>query len=1283
MRTDLSSLTDEMNNLVRSPVSTMTVERWIPDWDSVYGADLNIYAYGHSAIVIDDPASPGNSIVFRARYGTAANPSEDSLFVQVIRGANLDNPAWGTWTASYIGQEFPTPMWTANSGRGYGGGMAVASDNTYFYVFFFSVAQNKILLLSYDLNGASAGGIQTVLTLDSTYYPSMIITAISPTEIYVAHNEQVEPSHAAVWHYPVYGSFLKRVYYNGSAWVTDNSFHHHTHMECGVLRDSIANGANWDSTTDVKLQAQWGHRFTGGIAALKLDEERTLVVIGATFWRRYAYDVHTQGIIGFIHHKNAGLWEPATMQAGMADYIEGIRIQFDTFLTPSVVNGNLILTWNRNTETGDTEQTNLAELLPRLQETVFAKVHSSGKAISQYMYLGHPHDMTGANLGLVKRNGVYKLYAFGYEVVYRSDPAAMIVNDPAPFDLELYVRAYKTRINNSYGMSIDTTLEDASILFQAGTKMINGGLLRVKQGIAGITTQIAQGFVDLTTPNLSVVGTTNAAKLNVRADKQMLDIKSEVIDDRFPQSTTYIGPVTDPVSGIGYSNGYWTIAKGTWDNKHLSDAWGMKDEAVYRLMSFPWAQTGGGPTGTVEDPGKILTERPRHMGTWFKDVAWVVGDAAIDSSIWTSVRFGDVAYATNALNAGKDYIYFKTDSLNFLENRGHIRWDKYRASGSWYDMGTKGIITAIDWDFKDAGLGWLNSWNTPRQFALMGGVICHSREIGKKYSFVWECDSRFDKNVYGGDGCSSHLRDTYSPEIFDATDFSAVGAGFNRLYLVVSDYDENNANWASVANPKWTHKAVAKYDIANIYNVNNPTKLIKPGYPIDMKMQVLGGTIYCYFRRTALKNEEPSPWLLAIQYKAGRFGAGKFGIVGRGHAGIQWDVLYPGKDKIQQFDNYVDFWNVHYSNGVMDFHMEETLRRLAWMGFTNATFRTPLISLYPAGQTLTLNQLVPVTTPIANLIADFDVKFPTSGAGRFTLILRAVKPTTLTNGKHIRISLDMDASGNVQIIKRLYNSDTGAFTSYSTDYHSCPLPIAREQWIPVRVTARGPIYTVWIAGNYIGHFRVDVELGSYFGFHQEIGSMSIRNFYVPELYEMPEYTQLDVGQDISSAIKKVINKRRIKGRWNPDGTLTFSYFELHDAGPTFEDSLVQSSLRNSDRFYSRCRVEGAYTYATAGFPALLQKGERFTVLQMPDIFYVEDCYKEARAYLQESAEQILTAVFTGLPDLRIQPEDQIRVIIEGQSLNKMFLIDEVTITFKMGENPTYEMDMSVRQAYEL
>ncbi|MBE7553768.1 MAG: hypothetical protein HS126_22105 [Anaerolineales bacterium] len=45
------------------------------------------------------------------------------------------------------------------------------------------------------------------------------------------------------------------------------------------------------------------------------------------------------------------------------------------------------------------------------------------------------------------------------------------------------------------------------------------------------------------------------------------------------------------------------------------------------------------------------------------------------------------------------------------------------------------------------------------------------------------------------------------------------------------------------------------------------------------------------------------------------FGAGRFGIIGRGHAGIQWDLLFyqdqaghvTGREKVPQYDNYVDF----------------------------------------------------------------------------------------------------------------------------------------------------------------------------------------------------------------------------------------------------------------------------------------------------------------------------------------------------------------------------------------
>ncbi len=375
----------------------------------------------------------------------------------------------------------------------------------------------------------------------------------------------------------------------------------------------------------------------------------------------------------------------------------------------------------------------------------------------------------------------------------------------------------------------------------------------------------------------------------------------------------FIGPHQTNVNGISFTNGFWGVTTGTWDNIYFSSApYGLNDTLVYRLWSFPYAMTGGGD-GDVGNPGSVLNTRERFKGSWFKDIAWIAGDPGIDGAVQASVRFGSP--------------YSIVNQFDFKARSGEKTYQNVTKSN--------GLIKGISWH-KDSYTG--PRWNPPNpnplgltmvgQEACMAGLICHSPELGKKYAFVWEANSDLRY--------SSHTDDTWKAERFDRTDYTKNGCsvGTNKLYLVVSDYDESDVNWAT--NEKYLHMAVAQ--------CVPETNTIVPGKPADLKLIVSGGTIYCFYRATALANAAPNQWRFAFSYKAGRFGAGRFGIVGRGHAGIQWDTLYPGKDKIIQYDNYVDFWNVHYSNGVMDWTLEEVLRHYAWGGYTQAKFRTPLVS---------------------------------------------------------------------------------------------------------------------------------------------------------------------------------------------------------------------------------------------------------------------------------------------------------------------------------------------------
>ncbi len=274
----------------------------------------------------------------------------------------------------------------------------------------------------------------------------------------------------------------------------------------------------------------------------------------------------------------------------------------------------------------------------------------------------------------------------------------------------------------------------------------------------------------------------------------------------------------------------------------------------------------------------------------------------------------------------------------------------------------------------------------------MAGLICHAAEMNKKFAFVWEGNTSSNASYSSVDkvptdwygypksfSASSHTDDTWRAETFDRCDFRGWSLVANNLYLIMSDYDDTDADW--LKNSKWIHKVVARgIDATGL----------TPGMPADLKLMVHNGTIHCFYRPTPMDGQAPAQWRYAFSYKAGRFG-----IVGRGHAGIQWDSFYyayaqanpfpTGRDKIPLYDNYVDFWNIKLSDGVMDRPMEEVLKRRCWQGFTPTKFNVLVNDpgiFVPSGGVKAYDQVV------ENLTIDFKISI--SAGSEAGVICRAV-----------------------------------------------------------------------------------------------------------------------------------------------------------------------------------------------------------------------------------------------------------------------------------------------------
>ncbi len=613
----------------------------------------------------------------------------------------------------------------------------------------------------------------------------------------------------------------------------------------------------------------------------------------------------------------------------------------------------------------------------------------------------------------------------------------------------------------------------------------------------------------------------------------------------------------------------------------------------------------------------------QYKGSWFKDITWLGLPPRVEGAIEASVRFGDDNNIGN---------------FNFKAADGN----QVYATPVW----SNGVITRIDW--RTGGYGG-SIWNTVYQYAVMAGLICHAPETGRKYAFVWEHQSNF--------ASSSHTDDTWTGENFDRATYSVTGS--NRLYLLVSDYSGGN----------WVHKDVATLSATGL----------TPGKPADLRMQVVGGTIYCFYRYHS--TGAPNLWRLAFSHKSGRFGASQFGIIGRGHGGIVWDALRNGENYIKRTINEVDFWNIHLSDAVVDRTMEEHLRRRCWQGWTETRFTA---KVEEASRAVNAGAFYSYGTPATNPTLTFKVSIPanTNEAGVF---VRGVDSGTTNDCVKIGLVAHSTANSggstvNYYAVKRRFSG--GAEVTSARAYSPAPIKIEPGKPTPVRVTARGNVYAIWVAGNFAGHFIDSTSLGLYFGLYATGGNATFSDIAVPELYEVPIFAPLKVNQSMAEAVRQVLSGRRIKAVFQYDGAIKFSYFGMHDAGPNLEDTLVKSDYRNNDRFLSVVRVEGAYTWAEYASAVMLARGRHFQMVHNPDIYHYEFAYREAQAIAQEVAERQQEAAFDGLPDLRIEPEDSVGIIVSEQGLAGDFLVDDVKLSYSI-EGQRADMTIGARASVAL
>jgi len=1248
-------MTTEMESLDRDLTSQVTIEQWLPEWDEklsgLTAAKNEQYAHGHAVAVYDQiPGSSGSSglfsllqrisspggasetesIIFRARSGSRADPQDGHLYIAIIADTDLDDPT--TWDTLWVDISVTSigfinimhPAWSADSGVAYGGSIAVAvwnnSGTPYGRVFYI---RSNYYLYHIDINLSTGSvGIPTAIAYlgSAQQLASMQIACCKYDEVFVTINSQVEAGLAA-WHNDIYGTHLRRFYFSGG-WQTDDSFPFHTCAEGGVLRDTPDEGNDFSATSCDGLTTQWGKRPCGGLAINNIDDNTVVVSIGLTWWRRWGYDTHAQGLTSFIYYRDSGLWQRG-FESGRADFNEDGRLDYDVFSRGFSIEGRQFVAWSRYSEPSDYIQAETAQTIPRTRETVFARLSPDGKFLTDYIYLGNPDDLTAPAIIAVNHNGSKKLYAIGWYAIYESEPSAVLCNcSDYVQDMDLYIDSWNMRRDNNRSMSLSLSVLDPSILTDTDTIVKSGALVKIYFGTSTELVQVGQGYLDLTTPSLQVSPEgdfSENASVNGRADKLMLDTRAGWGEDGLPQNTmrTPLTTTTELEHVVKHdNNAKWAAVAMEWPDLFYSGVYSdLSGQPAYRLLSFPFAQTGG----------DLRTEL---KGTWFKDVLWLGMSPMVDGSIEASMRFGDV---------------YDQSNFSFEHSSGVTIYATITRSN--------GVITQIDWGTSPGG----SQISTATQYACMAGLICHAPEMGKKYAFVLERHSSFS--------ISSHTDDTWTAENFDRADYSSHGTGTNMLYLIVSDYDDGN----------WVNKSVAGGHTATG---------LTAGYPADLKMQVLGGTIYCYYRQHSTST--PNQWRYAFSYKAGRFGAGRFGIVGRGHAGLQWDEFKNGVNYLDKCDNKVDFWGIKLSDCVLDSPISESLVRTCWRGFTEVE---QVNKVQDSGRTISAGSVYSYYELATNLCIDFKVNIPsnTNEAGVF---VRGVGATSPEN-ECIKIGLvahstanTAQATVNYYAVKRYITG--GAEDTSAREYSPIPIQVYPGVPVPIRVTVRGAIYTIWVAGNYAGHFIDQTELGLYYGLYATGGNAMFSNIVVPELYEIPTYATLSAGQTMEESVRKTLGRRKIKGFFTHDGKLKFSYFSTHDTGPDFEDILTRNNYQRNDRYYSMVEVEGADgARATYTSRVLLAKGRRFHSESNPEIYHREHCYTEAQAICAETAENMAISSFSGPPDIRVEPEDSIEIVVSRHNIAGDHMVNDIVLDYKGGDTPGCSMSITARQSVAL
>lgn len=1306
MRSDIpQELQFDDNTMVMSPTARVTIERRLPAWESIVTDSVATPKIGHTAIL------EGDNII-RFRYKTNGTGIEYAI----INTQTASQSDWDTWVSLNVTSS-RKPMW--ESGDTHYGAMldvVLISPTNYRLFYFYDNTTLNHIDISISGSTLSTSNQKTVMSGLDKY--TSYVSAVSSSVVYVsARHVDRDPAVKQSLISDRVRTVVYKMVYDGSSWSTSTTPTKYPayNIESNAYRDNFVCRSDADETNVImnnssatELISRWGYRPGGGLHAVRNQDGSSTIIYAGTFWNKFGMGNHAHGLHYFIENDNGWM---KLRDIGTADYDDDMQLFYDAYVSGS---GNLV-TWVSVSEPGYFKQYNDAVGVPRITETVVAKLDSTGKYLTEPMRIGGL-EYAGAKI-VELADGT--LYCLGYTAVQWSPPAnSLSKNNDDALDISDYVTAFSVqstaRINATTSVSLyinDSLLNDG--------RFSPGNVLNVYIGNASEPTfRLSTSFIEAIIPSLAQSGHTAMIQASIESILNLTNISQ--MDDIFPESV--INDVVPAPSSknlsikhAGFSNGNWGVAKDAniWDETFCDGDYGFApDDRTIRLSSAPWAFTGGtnydaydliSTTDKKEGgPGKVLDiYHPQDKGTWEKDIIWLSSPASTDGFIKISTRFGftqnkivdgngvgsDVSItqssnydptltANDATKSGKNWgvplgrAWYIVPDEHGSHRYGDLYVQMKLVNTNDISQGNIGIIE----NFADVSyVGSYGTYNQPRQWALSTGIIFHAQGVGQKYIFAWE------SHILPSD--ASHIDDeTKVKENFDSVDYSEATTGDNKLVIITTDNNKTDGDarykgGVSLSADTSSNGTVDGSTLIIDNNVQKSTSSTTPlGRAMDMMVRMANGKIECYSRPTKTSTGTNTGWTLAFTLDSSRFGAGRIGIYGRGGMGLQFDSLWFIRDIIAQLINKVDFWNIVSSNAVENMTMEEAIRYVTWKAGVVSKFNDlSVASLNSPGTSMMQSSSgIPVAT--TNQVIEGEAYIGSDKS--VSVMLRCVEPSSPSS--YIEIKFD----GTTQQVRKTVYLNGTADTS-TKDNYPIPTSINTSNHFSFKVTAIDNKYSMWMNNVYVGVFIEDTELGSYTAI-SAAGSSPYISARIPELYEIPEYVTLDTGASVLQSLKKIIGNRRIKIIPQlDDGSLLFTYSSdsLRENAGSFHNSLLRTDLTISNNVISRATVEGAYAKATYVSDVAGEFSTKTASVSQPNIFLTEHCYREAEKIVKLSMERRVQSKLVGIPRFTVEAEDVITVTIDKQSIaTGDHIVDDVVYTYRgNSSNPSLIMTISTRQ----